>query len=494
MRLLALVVPLLLCAALTAQGHISSADRTKMRETRETMRGLAQDIRAWADTHEGKYPEKLSQIVEAQLREELPKDAWDADFLYATDPKDGYKLTSLGSDKKLGGEGAAADIVWTRSGESIVLSKDQQQELDRKREAARHEARITVARKQMVVAGLEALKHRKNTGAWPTQLEEVRRTGESAADKAVNACFGDPWGHPYELRVLPKDNIAVVCWGEDGAEGGLDRAADFVIAEREIRAHLKDQSDYDPWSGMSAYYDWRAQSLAQEIQAYKQRAGKLPEKLEELGQPLPGEEGKAPAIQFDGIPLDRWGNEYIYLRLSDEHFAIVGLGKDAKSGGVKDEADYVYPIPGAGDGSMGFGRRGFRRAGRAVGLGGGNQNKADKEKADALVEVANEQMANLVEKLKALKDETGKYPDKLETIAEKMPGGEIPKDPWDRDFVYALADDGTFTLKCLGSDGAEGGEGAAADIVYTADGKKEPEPATPPSEEEPVATPEPMPE
>jgi hypothetical protein len=133
MRLFALVVPMLLAATLAAQGHISSTDRTKMRETREAMRSLAQDIRAWADTHEGKYPEKLSQIVEAQLREELPKDAWETDFLYAVDPKDGYKLTSLGSDKKLGGEGAAADIVWTRAGESITLSEDQKIELNRKR-------------------------------------------------------------------------------------------------------------------------------------------------------------------------------------------------------------------------------------------------------------------------------------------------------------------------------------------------------------------------
>jgi hypothetical protein len=146
---------------------------------------------------------------------------------------------------------------------------------------------------------------------------------------------------------------------------------------------------------------------------------------------------------------------------------------------------------------MGFGGRGFRRGGRAIRMGGGNKKQSDKEKADALIEVANEQMANVVEKLNALKDETGKFPDKLDAIAEKMPGGEIPKDPWDHDFVYALADDGTFTLTCLGSDGAEGGEGAAADIVYTADGKQEPEPTMPEpatDEDEPVATPEPMPE
>ena len=83
-----------------------------------------------------------------------------------------------------------------------------------------------------------------------------------------------------------------------------------------------------------------------------------------------------------------------------------------------------------------------------------------------------------------------------------MPSGEVPKDPWEHEFAYTVKEDGTFTLTCLGSDGAEGGEGHAADIVFTPDGKQQPaeevadDEAAPEDDAAPVpeAQPEPAPE
>jgi len=68
------------------------------------------------------------------------------------------------------------------------------------------------------------------------------------------------------------------------------------------------------------------------------------------------------------------------------------------------------------------------------------------------------------------RDETGRWP---RSIAEMLePGKENvawvethpPRDPWGNDHVYQVAGD-RVVVKCLGSDGAEGGDGEAADLV-----------------------------
>ncbi len=42
-------------------------------------------------------------------------------------------------------------------------------------------------------------------------------------------------------------------------------------------------------------------------------------------------------------------------------------------------------------------------------------------------------------------------------------GGKVPLDPWDNEFIYE-SDGKTFTIKSLGADNAEDGEGPDADI------------------------------
>lgn len=43
-------------------------------------------------------------------RRTLPKDGWNNDFVYKTDPEFGYVIISRGSDGREGGEGDAADL------------------------------------------------------------------------------------------------------------------------------------------------------------------------------------------------------------------------------------------------------------------------------------------------------------------------------------------------------------------------------------------------
>lgn len=82
------------------------------------------------------------------------------------------------------------------------------------------------------------------------------------------------------------------------------------------------------------------------------------------------------------------------------------------------------------------------------------------------------------------KMDTGRFPTEEEglkalveqpTDAEKWePGGylettEVPKDGWDRDFIYQLYPESgkPFVIKSLGADGQEGGEGFDADLLST---------------------------
>lgn len=471
MRTLAVCLMLLACAPAFAQDEITQTDRTKMRETRETMRSLMQDLRAWAETHENAYPEKLQALVDASLRKDVPKDAWDNAFTYATDTDAGYRLTSFGADGKAGGQGAAADIVFTRDGELVVLNADQQAELERKREAARHEARVTLARARMVVCAEQALAYRRENQKWPAQLSEAIRKGDKPEDKRVNACFTDPWGKPFELRILPADNVAVICRGADGAEDGHGRDADFVITERDVRRKTRNA---DRWGDWRPNMDWQAQNLAEEIETWRKHTGKLPAELADLLRPIPLASGKQLPALRNNIPGDDWGREYIYLRLDDENFAVVALGKDGVAGGIREDADTICPEPGTLQQERG--RRGMVMVQPKV-------DPAIKEN-EAKIEVAAEQLRDLAEKLAAYKQDKGSYPEKLSDIADRLASGEVPQDPWDAEFVYERTEAG-FKLTCTGSDKQAGGTGQASDIIWTEQGRQEPEPEpeTEPEEE-----------
>ncbi len=67
---------------------------------------------------------------------------------------------------------------------------------------------------------------------------------------------------------------------------------------------------------------------------------------------------------------------------------------------------------------------------------------------------------------------TGRHPESLADLVDvrdeegRLVGGleGVPIDPWNNEYLYEVAGDQPQVI-CLGSDGAEGGEGEAADVI-----------------------------
>jgi general secretion pathway protein G len=101
-------------------------------------------------------------------------------------------------------------------------------------------------------------------------------------------------------------------------------------------------------------------------------------------------------------------------------------------------------------------------------------DKPDKAKWDT----AKVQMASMVEALNQYAvDHDNSYPESLEGIAKQY-GGKLPKDPFTKDnFLYELAGDDGFFLRCLGKDRQDGGaEVPDKDIVFNKYGYQEESP------------------
>ena len=87
------------------------------------------------------------------------------------------------------------------------------------------------------------------------------------------------------------------------------------------------------------------------------------------------------------------------------------------------------------------------------------------------------QITDLDKSLELFKLDVGRYPSNAEGLqalvtkpasANGWNGpylkGDLPKDPWGNAYRYANSGSGSFEIVSLGSDGAPGGEGEAADI------------------------------
>lgn len=98
-------------------------------------------------------------------------------------------------------------------------------------------------------------------------------------------------------------------------------------------------------------------------------------------------------------------------------------------------------------------------------------------KADeANVKAARVQIEKLGAAIDLYRLETGKYPGELADLLVQpadtprwkgpyLKGGRLPKDPWDKDYVYRYpGEHGPYDLLSLGADGTAGGEGHASDI------------------------------
>ncbi len=82
-----------------------------------------------------------------------------------------------------------------------------------------------------------------------------------------------------------------------------------------------------------------------------------------------------------------------------------------------------------------------------------------------------ETMRKLSGELKTAKSMLQGYPETLDELIKNQLIEKLPKDGWDRDFVYARNKETGYELKCLGADGKAGGAAADADIIYTQDGQ-----------------------
>lgn len=92
---------LALCGASLALAQdapaINRADRGRIRDSKETMRTLADELRLYQQMRD-EYPAQLKGLLDLNLREALPKDAWDRDFGYELSAEKGYRLTCFGAD------------------------------------------------------------------------------------------------------------------------------------------------------------------------------------------------------------------------------------------------------------------------------------------------------------------------------------------------------------------------------------------------------------
>lgn len=89
--------------------------------------------------------------------------------------------------------------------------------------------------------------------------------------------------------------------------------------------------------------------------------------------------------------------------------------------------------------------------------------------AGAQVETAKAQMKGFSQALDIYRMDVGRYPDTLQSLVQSSGQNwngpylrdvkEVPKDPWDKDYVYGVTDGGKdYTLRCSG-----GGDG---ELVY----------------------------
>lgn len=99
------------------------------------------------------------------------------------------------------------------------------------------------------------------------------------------------------------------------------------------------------------------------------------------------------------------------------------------------------------------------------------KNSSDRSK----VQDTKIRMSNVVQNLTMYQNDCSKFPSSLDALIKSDgscngwtgPYGnvkEVPKDGWKKAFIYE-SDGNTYTLKSLGSDGREGGDGVDKDIT-----------------------------
>lgn len=107
-----------LLASLVAPELFGRVEQSKVRTAQAQMKLLSTSLDAYR-LDVGEYPESIAELQSSEkigwmgpyLEEELPLDPWNVAYSYKRLSTSKYQLTSLGADKKPGGEGLDADII-----------------------------------------------------------------------------------------------------------------------------------------------------------------------------------------------------------------------------------------------------------------------------------------------------------------------------------------------------------------------------------------------
>jgi general secretion pathway protein G len=85
------------------------------------------------------------------------------------------------------------------------------------------------------------------------------------------------------------------------------------------------------------------ENLASALEIYSLDVGRYPDTesgLNALVEPPAGVTGWAgPYLRRGGVPLDPWGNAYLYTSNGPDHFSLRSLGRDGQPGGSGEDRD-----------------------------------------------------------------------------------------------------------------------------------------------------------
>ena len=82
--------------------------------------------------------------------------------------------------------------------------------------------------------------------------------------------------------------------------------------------------------------------LYQAVVDFHMKMGRLPDEnvgLSELVENTANDPKWKRFLEADEVPLDPWGNEYVYIMESDTDFQIISYGADGQEGGEGNNAD-----------------------------------------------------------------------------------------------------------------------------------------------------------
>ena len=84
----------------------------------------------------------------------------------------------------------------------------------------------------------------------------------------------------------------------------------------------------------------------------------------------------------------------------------------------------------------------------------------------AKINAVNADLRTILNAAQIIHTSTGRFPESIEEMLDRADGIGLesrPTDPWGGQYEYVL-ESGRVRVRCFGSDGAEGGEGIAADL------------------------------